>query len=289
MTITYTYTHTANIESPTGYTTELFVDNIIIGVPSILNDNSTVVNINKSENKALMLYQENDGIIKSHRQYVSTINKFAVHDVIYMNGGLARHDYAVGTTEGQAIVAKLEETWADEVSSYTTNSENIVSEYTASRPPYTNNIISFYNFEEPSDAIKTTFNATYEQYKAWYGLKFDTVTESVLAKFVIPEQEMERVDPTVYNAVSNHLPMGTVHTFYARIHDKSNNVNENIDVYFLADPFFVGTWCTENSYVFPYDITDLTIAPKLLIWGCVYNTVSGEITHVKAYTREEAD
>ena len=288
MTITYTYTHTANIESPTGYTTELFVDNIIIGVPSILNDNSTVVNLNKSENKALMLYQENDGIIKSHRQYVSTINKFAVHDVIYMNGGLARHDYAVGTTEGQAIVAKLEETWADEVSSYTTNSENIVSEYTASRPPYTNNIISFYNFEEPSDAIKTTFNATYEQYKAWYGLKFDTVTESVLAKFVIPEQEMERVDPTVYNAVSNHLPLGSYH-FYARIHDKSNNVNENIDVYFLADPFFVGTWCTENSYVFPYDITDLTIAPKLLIWGCVYNTVSGEITHVKAYTREEAD
>mgnify|MGYP003678970323 CR=1 FL=1 len=65
MTITYTYTHTANIESPTGYTTELFVDNIIIGVPSILNDNSTVVNLNKSENKALMLYQENLGIISN--------------------------------------------------------------------------------------------------------------------------------------------------------------------------------------------------------------------------------
>ena len=64
---------------------------------------------------------------------------------------------------------------------------------------------------------------------------------------------------------------------------------ENIDVYFWADPVFVGEWCTENSYIFPYDITDLTIAPKLLIWGCVYNTVSGEITHVKAYTREEAD
>jgi hypothetical protein len=194
----------------------------------------------------------------------------------------------VGTTEGQAIVAKLEETWADEVSSYTTNSENIVSEYTASRPPYTNNIISFYNFEEPSDAIKTTFNATYEQYNHWYGLKFDTVTESVLAKFVIPAKEMERVDPTVYTAVSNHLPISSYH-FYARIHDKSNNVNENIDVYFMADPVFVGAWCTENSYIFPYDITDLTIAPKLLIWGCVYNTVSGEITHVKAYTREESD
>ena len=43
-----TYTHTANIESPTGYTTELFVDNIRLEIPSILNDNSTV-NLNKSE------------------------------------------------------------------------------------------------------------------------------------------------------------------------------------------------------------------------------------------------
>jgi len=284
--MTITYTHTANIESPTGYTTELFVDNIRIETPSILNDNSTVVNINKSENKALMLYQENLGIIKSQLEYVNTVTD--AHDVTYMNGGLARHDYAVGTTEGQAIVAKLEETWPDEVSSYTTHSKNLVAEYLILRPPYTNNTISFYNFEEPSDAIKTTFNATYEQYKPWYGLKFDTVTESVLAKFVIPAQEMERVDPTVYTAVSNHLPISSYH-FYARIHDKSNNVNENIDVYFMADPVFVGAWCTENSYIFPYDITDLTIAPKLLIWGCVYNTVSGEITHVKAYTREEAD
>ena len=283
--MTITYTHTANIESPTGYTTELFVDNIRLEIPSILNDNSTV-NLNKSENKALIMYQENLGIIKSQLEYLNTVTD--AHDVTYMNGGLARHDYAVGTTEGQAIVAKLEETWPDEVSSYTTYSKNLVAEYLILRPPYTNNTISFYNFEEPSDAIKTTFNATYEQYKPWYGLKFDTVTESVLAKFVIPAKEMERVDPTVYNAVSNHLPISSYH-FYARIHDKSNNVNENIDVYFMADPVFVGAWCTENSYIFPYDITDLTIAPKLLIWGCVYNTVSGEITHVKAYTREEAD
>ena len=282
-----TYTHTANIESPTGYTTELFVDNIRLEIPSILNDNSTV-NLNKSENKALIVYQENLGIIKSQLEYIGTVTESAARDDIYMNGVLARHDYAVGTTQGQAIVAKLEETWADEVSSYTTHSKNSVAEYLILRPPYTNNTISFYNFEEPSDAIKTTFNATYEQYNHWYGLKFDTVTESVLAKFVIPEQEMERVDPTVYNAVSNHLPISSYH-FYARIHDKSNNVNENIDVYFMADPVFVGAWCTENSYIFPYDITDLTIAPKLLIWGCVYNTVSGEITHVKAYTREEAD
>lgn len=285
--MTITYTHTANIESPTGYTTELFVDNIRIETPSILNDNSTV-NLNKSENKALIMYQENLGIIKSQLEYVNTVTESDAHDVTYMNGGLARHDYAVGTTEGQAIVAKLEETWPDEVSSYTTHSKNLVAEYLILRPPYTNNTISFYNFEEPSDAIKTTFNATYEQYNPWYGLKFDTVTESVLAKFVIPAQEMERVDPTVYTAVSNHLPISSYH-FYARIHDKSNNVNENIDVYFMADPVFVGAWCTENSYIFPYDITDLTIAPKLLIWGCVYNTVSGEITHVKAYTREEAD
>jgi hypothetical protein len=81
--------------------------------------------------------------------------------------------------------------------------------------------------------------------------------------------------------------MGDYH-FYARIHDKSNNVNEHVDVYFLADADAMQEWCTENSYTFPYNISDSSIKPKLMIWGCVYNTTTRAFTHIKAYTREEA-
>lgn len=282
----FTYTHTENLESPTGHTTTLSIDNITIESPSEVNDDTTL-NTTASESKVLKLYHENFGGIKSQIDVASEVNENNVLDKTYMGGSLAREDYSVGTTAGQAIVAKLQATWPDEISSYTTYSKNLVAEYTAQRPPYTNDSISFYNFEEPSDAIKTTFNASYQQYMSWYGLKFDKVTEDVLAKFVIPAEEMERIDPTTYGEVSGGLPLGSYH-FYARIHDKSNNINENIDVYFLSDANIVQDWCTENSYTFPYNVSDGSIKPKLMIWGCVYNTTTNTFTHIKAYTREEA-
>jgi len=282
----FTYTHTENLESPSGYTTTLSIDNITIESPSEVNNDSTL-NTSASENKVLKIYHEQFGSIKAQIDVTREVNETNVLDKTYMAGSLAREDYAIGTTQGQAIIAKLQATWPDEVSSYTTHSKNLVAEYTAQRPPYTNDSISFYNFEEPSDEIKTTFGASYEQYMSWYGLKFDKTTEEVLAKFVIPAEEMLRVDDATYTNVSSNLPMSDYH-FYARIHDKSNNVNENVDVYFLADADAMQEWCTENSYTFPYNISDSSIKPKLMIWGCVYNTTTRAFTHIKAYTREEA-
>ena len=87
-----------------------------------------------------------------------------------------------------------------------------------------------------------------------------------------------------YNEINALLPPHS-YQFYARIHDKSSNINENVDVYFQADPSVMKSWCTTNSYTFPYDTTDSTIEPLLFIWGCVYNTTSETITHVKAYAR----
>lgn len=282
----FTYTHTENLESPSGYTTTLLIDNITIQAPSEVNNDSTV-NTSVSEDKVLKIYHEQFGAIKASIDTTVEVNEANVLDKTYMGGSLVREDYAVGTTQGQAIVAKLQATWPDEIPSYTTHGKNSVAEYTPQRPPYTNNSISFYNFEEPSDAIKTTFNASYEQYMSWYGLKFDKVTEDVLAKFVIPAEEMERIDSVTYTNVSSNLPMGAYH-FYARIHDKSNNINENIDVYFLTDSDVMRAWCTENSYTFPYNTSDPSIKPKIMIWGCVYNTTTNAFTHIKAYTREEA-
>ena len=279
--MTFTYSHITRDSIP--LTTLTDSDGSLVEVGSKLNaDNS--VNETLSKKLAESLYYQSR-TVKTQIERTLSINATQVKDTTYLNGSATRTDYAVGTTQGQAIVATLNDDFSGEVSSFDNNTMNLVGEYTAQRPPYNvNNNISFYNFDAPTDTIKNSFGATYQEYRDWYGLKFDTVTNDVLAKFVIPESEMKRVDVDTYNEINALLPPHS-YQFYARIHDKSSNINENVDVYFQADPSVMKSWCTANSYTFPYDTTDNTIEPLLFIWGCVYNTTSETITHVKAYAR----
>jgi hypothetical protein len=279
--MTFTYSHITR--DSILLTTLTDSDGNLVEVPSKLNaDNS--VNETLSKKFAENIYYQNT-TVQTQINHISSVNSTQVKDTTYLNGSATRTDYAVGTTQGQAIVATLNDDFSGEVTSFDNNTNNLVGEYTAQRPPYNvNNNISFYNFDAPTDTIKNSFGATYQEYKKWYGLKFDTVTNDVLAKFVIPETEMKRVDVDTYNEINALLPPHS-YQFYARIHDKSSNINENVDVYFQADPSVMKSWCTTNSYTFPYDTTDNTIEPLLFIWGCVYNTTSETITHVKAYAR----
>ena len=114
----FTYTHTENLESPSGYTTTLSIDNITIESPSEVNNDSTL-NTSASENKVLKIYHEQFGSIKAQIDVTREVNETNVLDKTYMGGSLAREDYAIGTTQGQAIIAKLQATWPNEVSSFT--------------------------------------------------------------------------------------------------------------------------------------------------------------------------
>lgn len=279
--MTFTYSHITR--DSILLTTLTDSDGNLVEVGSKLNaDNS--VNETLSKKLAEGVYYQTR-TVQTQVNHIASINATQVKDTTYLNGSATRTDYAVGTAPGQAIVATLNDDFSGEVTSFDNNTMNLVGEYTAQRPPYNvNNNISFYNFDAPTDTIKNSFGATYQEYKKWYGLKFDTVTNDVLAKFVIPESEMKRVDVDTYNEINALLPPHS-YQFYARIHDKSSNINENVDVYFQADPSVMKSWCTTNSYTFPYDTTDNTIEPLLFIWGCVYNTTSETITHVKAYAR----
>ena len=279
--MTFTYSHITRDSIP--LTTLTDSDGSLVEVGSKLNaDNS--VNETLSKKLAEGVYYSTR-TVQTQIERTLSVDATQVKDTTYLNGSATRTDYAVGTAPGQAIVATLNDDFSGEVTSFDNNTMNLVGEYTAQRPPYNiNNSISFYNFDVPTDTIKNSFGATYQEYKKWYGLKFDTVTNDVLAKFVIPESEMKRVDVDTYNEINALLPPHS-YQFYARIHDKSSNINENVDVYFQADPSVMKSWCTTNSYTFPYDTTDNTIEPLLFIWGCVYNTTSETITHVKAYAR----
>ncbi len=280
-----TYTHFENVESPTGFTSRLeHSDGSIIEIPSRLNEDQT---INHWEcEQALVHVHERDILIKATIDNFRSIDATNIIDRTYMNGTQIRTDYSVATLNGQAIVEKLKETWPDEVASYDNNGMNLVAEYTPTRPPYNNNPnISFYSMDPASPELLESFGAHYNEYVEWYGLKFDTVTNDVILKAVIPLFEMERVYPQTYNLIMDLLP-SKHYTFFARIHDKDGNVNDNVDVYFQGPVDSIKQWCTSYGHTFPFDINDQNIIKKLFIWGCVYNTTSGELTHVKAYTRE---
>ena len=152
--MSYTYTHTENLESPSGFITRITDSNgSLVETPSELNNAGTEVDEAKSEKKALGKYHLTIGSVNSQLERVQTIDVSQVMDTTYMGGNAARVDYSVSTTQGQAIVAKIQATWQNEVASFD-NDKNLVSEYTAQRPPYSNDRISFYNFKNRQTQLK---------------------------------------------------------------------------------------------------------------------------------------
>lgn len=285
--MTVSYTHIANSSSPTGSVSKMVhSDGTIVEAPSVILNEAGDIDEKKSEMHLATCYEFRI-LTETQGAHFSSIDSSNVIDKTYMNGVQIRTDYSVGSTKGQELVEELKESWPDKVPSYDNNSMNLVAKYTATRPPYdTNPSISFYSWDPASSDLLESFDANYSEYVEWYGLKFDTVTQDVLLKAVIPATEMDRVDSDAYHKILDLLPTNNF-TFFARVHDKDGNVNENVDVYFQSIPNTVKEWCEDKGHELPFDFDDSSITDKLFIWGCVYNKVSGEITHVKGYTREQ--
>ena len=218
-----------------------------------------------------------------------------VRDDTYMNGSLARSDYTITTTEGQAIKAKLLADWPTEVPDYQNSDINLVAEYTANRPPYVNDSISWYSFghDRPPAAIRTAYslsNST-KHYREWFGLKFDKVTKNVLCKAVytwrgfLSNKRNDMVIPTLPKWLRNPergFLWNRPNCYVAMIHDKSGNINEYYDIYFTCHEYLLKEWCEENSITFSHtaDIKD-----HIMIYGMTVKGTTGEIKYVKAYTR----
>ena len=160
-------------------------------------------------------------------------------------------------------------------------SSNLVSEFQANRPPYVNDSISWYNFEEPSKELKAQYGLNYTRfrYQPWYGLKFDLTTEEISLKVVLWRDQL----PGAYDDNLPEDPRGD--SFVARIHDSSGNVSPWCDYYINTSDIHIKEWCDEHGLTFPYDYDNKTIRDKVWIWGIVFNFDTGEVTHVKAYER----
>ena len=208
-------------------------------------------------------------------------------DDTWMDGNFRPQNYSVGTTQGQAIVAKLQADWASEVPDYSAHATNLVAEGAADRLPYVNDWISWYNMEEPSTAIKTTYSLSYSNYCSWYALKFDKTTKEVMSKIVLPNDVFvaEYGEP---NLGSISLPAwfkGDNGRYFARIHKKDGTYDDHYDIYMHAPIALMKEWIDANSLTFPYDISSVDLKNSLHSWGITVKESTNEIRHIKAYAR----
>jgi len=199
-------------------------------------------------------------------------------DDVYMNGTMKRQDFAIGTPEGIALVAELQQTWPDyEFNAYPIN---MVGRYDAHRPPYQNTSISWYNFEEPSAEVLAGYGLTSESYsyRPWYGLKFDLTTNDILLKVVIEESSIPEEQRPV-------LPDND--KFFARIYNQDGSVDPMVDCYVYASPYTIKAYCEQVGITYP--LPDDDEPSNCWIWGIVYNIETLEVTHVKSYIRHSSN
>jgi hypothetical protein len=274
MEYTYENIHT---ENPRIYLT---IDGKTVEAPMLYTDGG--IDFTKSKKAVLGSWEMHLGAGHKHFAYRQEHEGNEWRDDVYMNGQLIRQDINISTDAGSAIVDQLEAGWDGFIPNYRTRSSNLVSEFSPVRPPYTNDSISFYEQNPPSDALISQFELDYESYLPWYGLKFDKVDNSnVSIKVVLQSGEMHRAHADIAEKIESKIPVWGNH-FFAVIYNSDNEMNENVDVYFHASYDVVREWAepglrmphTENSY-----------NDNLWIWGAVYNTTSNEITHLKSYIR----
>lgn len=240
------------------------------------------IDYDKSEKAILGAWEMLVGAGYKHFTYRNHNEGKKWRDDVYMNGQLIRQDINISTDAGSAIVDQLEAGWDGFIPNYRTRSSNLVSEFSPVRPPYTNDSISFYEQNPPSDALISQFELDYESYLPWYGLKFDKVdTSNVSIKVVLQSGEMHRAHADIAEKIESKIPVWGNH-FFAVIYNSDNEMNENVDVYFHASYDVVKAWAEPNLRI---SHTDNSYNNNLWIWGAVYNTTSNEITHLKSYIR----
>jgi len=233
-----------------------------------------------SKKLAINKYENQYGQGKTRAEYHLANEDKLVRDDVYMAGSLARVDYSIGTSEGDALVNELETGWENFIPDYRRSTKNLVSEFTPVRAPYVNDSISYYDMQEPSADLIEYFNIPDIHYMPFYGLKFDKTTSDVHIKTMLFPNEMYTHHLELSKTINNIIPVLGNH-FYGIIYNSEGEMSPTIDVYFTASYDIVLNWCNRVGLAIPY--TDESLTPKLSYWGAVYNSNLGRITHIKAY------
>lgn len=206
-------------------------------------------------------------------------------DEVYMDGEVKRTDYSCDRPEALTEINRLIEAFPEyTVEQLTSEAQNVIGQYGAYRPPYSDNSISFYNFTTPTAETLAAYGCTTETYGDdllfWYGIKHDLTNVTRTAKFVFTQSH-----GTYLNNLPNPLPKNRS-MFFAKIHNADGSVEPWVDVYIVSTINYMREWCAEHSLTFPLP-DDVTEQPWC--FSVVYNDDTGEIINVKAYIRHRYD
>lgn len=230
-----------------------------------------VLNEHFEDKKAEKVYQENlaPDFTRNFR------------DNVYMDGEVKRIDYSCDRSEALVEINRLVAAFPEyTVEQLTSNSQNVIGQYGAYRPPYNNNSISFYDFTTPTAETLAAYGCDADTYGDdllnWHGIKHDLTNLTKTAKFVFTQNH----STYLANAPSS-LPTNRS-IFYARIHNADGTIEPWADVYIISTINYMRDWCSANSLTFPLP-DDVTSQPWC--FSVVYNDTTGNITNVKAYIR----
>lgn len=200
---------------------------------------------------------------------------FQFRDDVYVNGSIVRQDFAIGTSEGRAVLDELK-TEFPEYGPFGLSRLNMVGRFDGYRLPYVNPSISWYDLERyPSEALQLAFGTSYRQanLKNWYGMKFDLVTKTPQLKVVINEYDGGKPELPVDNA------------FFAITHAQDGTSADYIDSYVKASPATIQAFCTAKGLQYPLPPTTHDDCDAVIIWGFVFNKTTLEYGPVKGYAR----
>ena len=205
-----------------------------------------------------------------------------IEDDVYVDGSVVRRDYSVGTPEGQALVAELEEAFPNFVN-WESTQYNLVGRFSAYREPYENTSISWYVEDvTPSAELLSDYGIEEGSLNliSWYGLKFDMSTRDIKLKAVVVDVEGDKPAlPAGYNG------------YYALTYNQDHSLSEWVDFYVTATAKRMVEFCAENGLDYPAPAvgTDVEDDEFIDCWGVVYNSRTLEYGPVKAYVRRELD
>lgn len=206
-------------------------------------------------------------------------------DKVWMEGQHVRSDYYSTVEESKELVNTLNTKFPG--TNYQKYGKNLISKFNPKRKPYNNTSISWYSMEEIPDNLKEKYKCNYSKYMTWYGLKFDLTTNKVLLKAVVDIEDIiaEHYLKNIYIKLPRLDTRAVDGAFLAFLHYEDGRVSSYGDLYLRCSDIFIKEFCDLNNLKFPYDYSNKNIRDNVWIWGIVFDRITGEFKHVKAYER----
>lgn len=249
----------------------------IISIPASFNDDGTLnTEETLSKIKKFEYTLTIQKIVAENPQLKFNYSTVDRKDVVYVNRQIVRYDYNVEYPEAQPLLEKLKTQFGNHIEEdlKTLDKSCIIGTNVNYRPPYENQIISWYKFTDMTQSIIDQFSVDVENYNhllPWYGRKFDTVTNTVRLKIVFRENDEKHIPMP-------KLPVGI--KFFSKIYNEDGSTEPFLDCYIWTSATYIREFCTTHNVPFP---APDEVADKISLWGIAYHADTLEILVVKAY------